>query len=425
MTMQEALAHPDQIGNYKIIAPLGEGGMGFVYKAENILLQRTVALKILHPERVVRPEVVRRFFNEARAVNKIRHPNIIDIFDFSMTDDGRPYFVMEFLEGRSLSQELEQKGALPIAQSLHIFRQIASALDACHKVSVIHRDLKPENILLLQHENDPDFAKVLDFGIAKLQDETMIQSAQKTNTGVVLGTPAYMSPEQAGGESLDPRTDIYSTGLILYEMLTGSQPFLADSAGYLIAKILTEPIPSPRLKNPAISPLLEAVVLKALQKKRDDRFSSIQDFLLAIDEVIAGGGGTELSAQQQKLFSVRNQSRTTLSSRKRSKPRRTLSLVVIGVASLLGSVVLLSFLSSSQPQSPSQPQPSTTSALLVYPEAPASTPTSAPTTDELNVSADEEIHPQKEKKKKRKELLEFDPKKGTGELMKFEPKPEQ
>jgi eukaryotic-like serine/threonine-protein kinase len=272
------------VGNYKITAKLGEGGMGLVYLAEHPKIGRKVALKAIHPELARNAEVVSRFETEARAVNQIGNEHIVDVSDFGKTSDDEYYFIMEFLQGESLADRLRRERLLPAARALHIASQVADALAASHAHGIIHRDLKPENIYLINRGQTPDFVKVLDFGLAKLtQGEEKV--SHKTRTGSVMGTPYYMSPEQCEGKAnIDHRADIYSLGVILFEMLTGRVPFGGEGYGEIIVKHLTTPAPAPREINPAITPAEQAVVLRALQKSRDTRFSSMGEFNTAIQD---------------------------------------------------------------------------------------------------------------------------------------------
>jgi len=288
--MDQAEAHDDpllgqSIGNYIVKAKLGEGGMGAVYMAEHPLIGKRVALKVLHPELSSKGEVVDRFFNEAKAVNDIQHPNIVDIIDYGVVQGGRGesmvYFIMEFLGGRSLTYVLENEAPLPADRALRISVQIADALAASHKNGIVHRDLKPDNIMLVEKRHEHDFVKVLDFGIAKLTGEG--HQSHKTRTGIVMGTPAYMSPEQCEGRgNIDHRADVYALAVVLYQMLTGRVPFEGEGYGEVLVQHLTQP-PAPLSSLiAAIPPHLEAVVLKALEKKKEQRFPTMEEFLRAL-----------------------------------------------------------------------------------------------------------------------------------------------
>ncbi len=271
-----------EVGNYKVTAKLGEGGMGVVYLAEHPRIARKVALKAIHPELSRNAEVVSRFETEAKAVNQIGNEHIVDITDYGTTPDGEFYFVMEFLQGDSLADRLRREKLLQPNRALQIAAQVADALSASHQHGIVHRDLKPENIYLITRGQSPDFVKVLDFGLAKLtQGEDKV--SHKTRTGSVMGTPYYMAPEQCEGRAgVDHRADIYSLGVILFEMMTGKVPFGGEGYGEIIVKHLTQPPPSPRSIIGGITPAQEAVVLRALSKKREERFASMDEFRAAI-----------------------------------------------------------------------------------------------------------------------------------------------
>ncbi|HTB60045.1 MAG TPA: serine/threonine-protein kinase [Polyangia bacterium] len=265
------------LGPYRLLGELGEGGTGRVFRAEHTSIGRTVAIKILNAKVAGDPEVKSRFFMEARIVNEIHHPNIVEVTDFG-TATGRPFIVMEYLQGQTLTRRVDQDGALPEATAIRIARQIASALRAVHDRGFVHRDLKPDNIFLSNHLGYPDFVKILDFGIAKFvgRDES---PSHHTQTGTVLGTPAYMSPEQCLGDvALDLRTDIYSLGVVLFQMVTGLPPFQAEGVGRLmLAQIQDAP---PRA---GVSRGLDAIIARALAKQPSARFASMRDMRDALD----------------------------------------------------------------------------------------------------------------------------------------------
>jgi serine/threonine-protein kinase len=270
------------IGNYTITAKLGEGGMGVVYLAEHPVIGRKVALKAIHPELSRNPEVVSRFITEAKSVNQIGNEHIVDIHDFGNTSDGEFYFIMEFLQGESLADKLKNERVIPAARALQIAAQVADALAASHGHGIIHRDLKPENIFLINRGSNVDFVKVLDFGLAKftLGEEKV---THKTRTGSVMGTPYYMAPEQCEGKaSIDQRADLYSLGVILFEMMTGQVPFGGDGYGEIIVKHITMPPPSPRSINPQLTNAHEALLMRALAKSKEDRFQRMEDFRTAM-----------------------------------------------------------------------------------------------------------------------------------------------
>ena len=270
------------IGNYTLTAKLGEGGMGVVYLAEHPVIGRKVAMKAIHPELLRNPEVVSRFVTEAKAVNQIGNEHILDIHDFGTTADGEFYFVMELLQGEALSDLAKRVAPFAPARALAIAAQVADALSASHQRGIIHRDLKPENIFIINKGHTPDFVKVLDFGLAKL---TLGEgkATHKTRTGSVMGTPYYMAPEQCEGkQSIDHRADIYSLGVILFEMLTAMLPFSGEGYGEIIVKHITAPVPSARLINPMVTPAIEAILMRALAKPREQRFRSMEEMAQAM-----------------------------------------------------------------------------------------------------------------------------------------------
>jgi serine/threonine protein kinase len=270
------------IGNYKITAKLGEGGMGVVYLAEHPVIGKKVAMKAIHPELSKNSDVVSRFVTEAKAVNQIGHEHIVDIADFGNTPEGEFYFVMEYLQGESLSDRLRRETRIPDARALSIGAQIADALNASHAQGIIHRDLKPENIFLCNRGASRDFVKVLDFGLAKLtQGEQKV--THKTRTGSVMGTPYYMSPEQCEGKiEIDHRADIYSLGVLIFEMLTGKVPFGGEGYGEIIVKHVTMPPPSVRSVVPELPEYLDFILYRVLAKDRDQRFQTMSELREAL-----------------------------------------------------------------------------------------------------------------------------------------------
>ncbi len=258
------LASGTMIGEYRIEKKLGEGSFGTVYAGIQPLIGKKVAIKLLHKRMSSEPEIVARFIDEARAANRIGHRNIIDIFSFGVHSGNQHYFVMEFCEGMTLGQLLQQKKRLTPTESLPILRGIADGLDAAHQAGVTHRDLKPDNVFLVRIKDNQYFPKLLDFGVAKLAKE---DGAQQTATGVAIGTPRYMSPEQCRGKKVDHRTDIYALGCVAHEMLTGKPVFDADSTVDLLFKHMTEPPPPMSSVLPNLPPELDASVLEMLAKR--------------------------------------------------------------------------------------------------------------------------------------------------------------
>ncbi|HKZ02207.1 MAG TPA: protein kinase, partial [Pyrinomonadaceae bacterium] len=252
---------------YCIDAKLGAGGMGAVFRARRLLIGDEVAIKILHPEHVEQPQSVERFRREAQAAARLKHPNAVTIYDFGVTSDGLVYLVMELVEGQSLRQIIKQQGPLTPSAAAEVINQVCAALDEAHRQQIVHRDLKPDNIIV-----NPTLTglrtKVLDFGIAKLRDLT---AGNLTQTGSVMGTPHYMSPEQCLGEELDSRSDIYSLGIVLYEMLAGVVPFNSPTSTAVVVQHVNQAPPSLRAINVSISLEIERIVMHALEKKREAR----------------------------------------------------------------------------------------------------------------------------------------------------------
>lgn len=254
------------IDRYHLTARIGEGGMCTVYRATHVLTRKLWAVKILHAELAAQRRAVKRFQKEAQAASRIDNQNVIHVTDFGTSEEGYVYLVMEYLEGLTLKRAIQTDGPFSMERILHVARQIGDALDAAHAQTVIHRDLKPENIMLLPTEEpEREVVKVLDFGIAKVQEDTT-DSAPLTAQNMVMGTPQYMSPEQAKGLDLDARSDIYSFGIIIYEMLTGKPPFSGGPSKVILNKHANEVPPSPRRVRPEISAHVERVVLRALEK---------------------------------------------------------------------------------------------------------------------------------------------------------------
>jgi serine/threonine-protein kinase len=269
---------------YRIVGRIGVGGMGAVYRAEHTMMRRDLAIKVLLAELGGRDEFARRFEREAESASRLDHPNIITVTDFGRTPDGSLFLAMEFLAGDSLTT-LIKEGPLPRERALAIIRQMLRALDHAHAAGVVHRDLKPDNIMLIERDGQKDVVKILDFGIAKVMQPTSGQEAL-TQAGVIFGTPEYLSPEQAVGEGVDARADLYAAGVILYEMLVGRRPFESDDKVRIISMHLSHAPPRMRDANPTVDvPFpLEQVVLQALEKHRENRFASAMAFLQALED---------------------------------------------------------------------------------------------------------------------------------------------
>jgi len=262
--------------------------MGAVYLGHHQLLGRRAAIKVLLPELSARPDIVNRFFNEARAVTSISDPGIVQVFDFGYHTDGSAFIVMEYLEGEPLDRRLARLGKLAAYDALLLCRQVASSLAAAHAQNIIHRDLKPENIYLV-HDGEVasgERSKILDFGIAKLSDDN--PGKVKTSTGALMGTPVYMSPEQCRGlATLDHRSDIYSLGCVLFHLLTGRPPFEGEGMGDIIAAHIREPAPAPSSRAPELAPGIDGLVLRCLAKSPDERFQTMHELAQAIGQILS------------------------------------------------------------------------------------------------------------------------------------------
>jgi serine/threonine-protein kinase len=288
----DALVGTTLADRYQIVRKVGEGGMGAVYEARHTVIGKRVALKVLLEKFLENQELVARLLQEARLASSIGHEHIVDVTDFGTTSDGRAFVVMEFLEGESLAQLVIRDAPLPVERSLRIVRQVASALAAAHAKGIVHRDVKPENIYLIRRD-DADFVKVVDFGVSKAvrSFEEGTNWDRLTRTGTVLGTPLYMSPEQArGDEDVDHRADIWATGLMLYECLTGEVPFRANNYLGVISQVLTQETVPPSQLRPEldIPAAVDRVVMHALDKDRERRYQDIATLEQDLDRLIAG-----------------------------------------------------------------------------------------------------------------------------------------
>jgi tRNA A-37 threonylcarbamoyl transferase component Bud32 len=273
--------------------------MGCVYLAVHVSIQRRVALKLLHPEVVQIDEVTKRFEREALAIGRMDHPNCVKVSDFGKLSDGTLYMVLELLDGLPLVDLLEREIRIDWKRALHIGRHVLSALAYAHDTGIIHRDIKPENVILVEQDGDPDFAKILDFGIAKLLHDDanpesgtglLTNDAKLTQQGVTIGTPTYIAPEQAYGLAIDGRADLYALSVMLYEMITGVPPFDEDEVGALLRMHISSDVPrfadvAPDVEVPES---VERLILHGLEKKTDDRIGSAQEYMDRIDEILPG-----------------------------------------------------------------------------------------------------------------------------------------
>ncbi len=270
---------------YQIKSKLGEGSICNIYRASLLETGHLCAIKTLRPNVLKDEAAVNRFKYEVRAAHRVQHRNVVELLDANILGTGPMYMVMELLEGVTLKQELQKTGPLNLERLQNIVKQICEGLDAAHNKGIIHRDLKPDNIMLIKRNNIPDFVKLLDFGIAKVNWDKSI-TAEYSPTNIVMGTPRYMSPEQCNGHHLDIRSDIYSLGIIIYELLIGVPPFTDTSPQILLNKHAQEPVPSLKRRRPGLSSSVERVVMHALEKSPLKRPQSAKDFALELEDAI-------------------------------------------------------------------------------------------------------------------------------------------
>ena len=277
------------VGEYRIDKKIGEGGMGAVYSATHPMIGKRAAIKVISAALGTDASAVNRFVQEARSVNQIGHPNIVDVFAFGELPDGRNYFVMEYLQGESLAERLGRVN-MPLGEAIEILDQVADALEAAHEKQIVHRDLKPDNVYLAAVRGGRTLVKLLDFGIAKLSspDSPGSGGVQKTRTGMMMGTPGYLSPEQARGKNVDHRTDIYALGCMVFEIVCGRLPFVADNAMDIVLMHMTEPAARPSTIWPEIPPQLDEVITRMLEKDPNVR-PSLPEVRAVFSELVSSG----------------------------------------------------------------------------------------------------------------------------------------
>jgi serine/threonine-protein kinase len=367
---------------YKIEAVVGEGGMGVVYRARHKVIDKRVAVKVLRADMARDREILDRFVQEAKAASSIGNAHIVDISDFGDLPDGSTYFVMEFLEGKSLTHTMEAEKRLAVDRICNIAVQIADGLAAAHARRIVHRDLKPDNIFLVPRGGQDDFVKLLDFGIAKVANDS---GTRLTRAGAVFGTPHYMSPEQAAGAPVDHRTDIYSLGVMLYELTSGQLPFNADNfMGILTQHMYKAPVPIRALvPAPDCPPGLEAIVLKCLSKRPEARYSSMDDLAAdvgrftrgevpqAVNEMMARSGGFNVPHDFFKPATPKAIVPATPPPRERHWPRM---VWVVGAIAAVGLVTLIVVKGSETGATPVSPEGA---QAVEVPVRPTSTPSAA------------------------------------------------
>jgi serine/threonine protein kinase len=400
---------------YRIDALLGEGGMGKVYSAEHVHMRKQVAIKVLHPEMSTTPEVVARFEREAVAAGKITHPNVAAATDFGRLEDRSFFLVLEYVKGVDLRAVLRQ-GPVPKERALHILRQITAAVGAAHAAGVIHRDLKPENIMLVERDGEADFVKVLDFGIAKIDTVGIADAAGAgsssasgpspaqplTKMGAVFGTPDYMSPEQALGQPTDARSDLYSLGVMLYELLTGERPFKGGAVTLMRKQVLEDAPALPPATLESVGAPCDAIIQKLMKKSASDRYASAAELLSVLAELEetpglaasmtmpVGSRPAISSASLPSIHGVPGESGEPSDAVPRKKPRygvALLTMVALGVGGLywLGlspRSLFLDMLSGKVPTASPLPAPpsANTANMATAASAPVASASSASTT---------------------------------------------
>lgn len=379
--LDEDLKPGTEVGEYKIDEQIGKGAFGAVYHATHMLIGKRAAIKVLASRHSSNRQTVSRFLSEARAVNQIRHKHIVDIFSFGSLDDGRQYFIMELLEGKTLKAYFKERGALAPDEALPILRRIARALDAAHKAGIAHRDLKPDNVFLVFDE-DGTFPKLLDFGVAKLLDDSV--TLHKTGTGTPMGTPLYMSPEQWRGKNVDHRSDIFSLGVIAFELLAGERPYQGETPMDLMVKVATEEPPLLSSVIEDVPPGVDEAITKMLASEPDNRPQQASQGIAAIaDAYNAAGAGMIATIEPRNKSSMPpaagGAAETTAAgvSQTLEEPvarERPWIAIGVGAAALVGVAIALSVSGGDETGSGEEaPVPATAATGVTEEESPAAT----------------------------------------------------
>jgi eukaryotic-like serine/threonine-protein kinase len=342
-TMTNPSLEPGEVlqGTYRVVGRIATGGMGDVYEVSHARLAGRYALKLLRASAFEKPGALARFRREAQIVSGLRHPNVVSVIDFDQAEDGRPYLVMELLEGESLESRLQRVGRMTVAETMPIVRQIAAALSAAHAVGIVHRDLKPANVLLVRADgHQGDFVKLVDFGVAKAKNPEL----NLTTDGMLMGTPHYLAPEQARGEpDLDGRVDEFALAAIVYEMLSGEIAFEGDDIASVVFQI-TQGEP-PRLSDPGgwLNPRFDAALRRALAKEPSQRFASVAEFVAALDDAATAPPSSAVREAAAPEYPARKRAAETRATRVEAPerpPRGKTVLVAAAGAGLIAAVTI-------------------------------------------------------------------------------------